>query len=410
MTASTEVATVGTLPAKLEYARFLATSGLLPRHYRDNPGNVLFAVEYASMLDLPPMAAITGIHVIDGRPTASAALMTALVRRAGHRLRVSFDPASMTAVAELTRADDPGFTFRASWDLSRALTAGLVQLRDGRPWARDRHGDPLPWERYTQNMLKARAVSEVSRDGAEEALMGMHYTPEELGVEVDDDGAPVRATATVVGTGTPSDPQWASRVATPYERANGHPEPAGQESPDTPLASPDEDWDDLIAAACAARDAEGLRELWERVKSDRPADLDLRARITEAGRQIKAAAKPPSDPVVDGHDVTDEKPDPACAGVTQAQHRHMHALWHAADLTDRDDRLRVTSHLVGRPVTSSAQLTQDEAEEVIRRLRGADTATGALYTQVSRWLADATDASGATPPTPEDDVPEEENL
>src|SRR6185312_8155676 len=83
------------LPAKVEYARFLAESGLLPQEYRKNPANVLYAVEYGDMIGIPPMAAITGIHVIEGKPTASAGLISGLVRKAGHQLRVGYDAGKM---------------------------------------------------------------------------------------------------------------------------------------------------------------------------------------------------------------------------------------------------------------------------------------------------------------------------
>ena len=67
-------ANAAALPAKIEYARELANSGLLPAAYRKQPGNILYAVEYGEMLGLAPMAAITGVHVIEGKPTASAGL------------------------------------------------------------------------------------------------------------------------------------------------------------------------------------------------------------------------------------------------------------------------------------------------------------------------------------------------
>ena len=66
------------IPAKLAYARELANSGLLPASYRKNPANVLWAMEYGDMLGLAPMATMTGVHVIEGKPTASAGLISAL--------------------------------------------------------------------------------------------------------------------------------------------------------------------------------------------------------------------------------------------------------------------------------------------------------------------------------------------
>ena len=184
------------IPAKLAYARELANSGLLPAAYRKNPGNILWAVEFGEMLGLPPMAAITGVHIIDGKPTASAGLISGLVRNAGHRLRVTGD--EQRAVAEITRSDDPRFTFRSEWTIERARQAELLSKSN--------------WKKYPAAMLKARAITEVARDACEEALFGLHYTPEELGANVDEDGvvvedAPQQQLAERSG-GTPDDDQW----------------------------------------------------------------------------------------------------------------------------------------------------------------------------------------------------------
>lgn len=162
------------LAAKVHYARELAQSGLLPAVYRGKPSNMLWAVEFGEMLGLSPMAAVTGVHVIEGKPTASAALISALVRRAGHRLRVTGN--DTRAVAQIVRADDPDFTFESVWTLDRAKQAGLV-------------GKDV-WKKYPAAMLKARAITEAARDACEEALCGMHYTAEELGAAVDEDGNP----------------------------------------------------------------------------------------------------------------------------------------------------------------------------------------------------------------------------
>lgn len=179
------------LDDKVEYCRLLAESGLLPANYRKQPANVLYAVEYGEMIGVPAMAAINGVHVIKGKPTASSSLISALVRRAGHKLRVGFDSARQMGWAEIIRADDPDFTYRSEWDLERAVTAELCVIRDGKPYAVDKDGDTLPWKKFFPSMTKARAITEVARDACEEVLFGLHYTPEELGAETDEDGTPV---------------------------------------------------------------------------------------------------------------------------------------------------------------------------------------------------------------------------
>lgn len=181
------------LADKLHYADQLCRSGLLPRYFRGNPANVLWAIEYGAMLGLPPIAAITGVYVVEGVPTAKASLISALVRRAGHRLRVKMthdDNGLPVARAQIVRKDDPGFEFEATWTVERAVRAGLCKLgTDGRPYSRSREGNKiLSWEAYPEAMVKWRAVTEVARDACEEALCGIHYTPEELGAEVNADG------------------------------------------------------------------------------------------------------------------------------------------------------------------------------------------------------------------------------
>ena len=43
---------------------------MLPRAYRDKPGNVLLAVEYAQSLGIPAGQVLAGsVHVIDGKPS-----------------------------------------------------------------------------------------------------------------------------------------------------------------------------------------------------------------------------------------------------------------------------------------------------------------------------------------------------
>ena len=205
MTASTEVAVRSTqgpmaaIPAKLQYAHELAESGLLPRHYQQRPANILWAMEYGEMLGLAPMAAITGVHVIEGKPTASAGLISALVRRAGHKLRISGD--SKSATCQIVRADDPTYTFEVTFTIEDARAANLT-------------GKDV-WKKYASSMLKARAITQCARDACEEALFGLHYTPEELGAEVDEDGVVVAEVVSepaqqpaARSDGTPQDDQW----------------------------------------------------------------------------------------------------------------------------------------------------------------------------------------------------------
>ena len=165
---------VATQPAQvrtqIELAKQLAASNLLPKQYQGRPENLLWAIQYAESLGVHPMVAVTSIHVIEGKPSASAQLIGGLVRRAGHKLRVTFDRKEMRAVAQIIRADDPDHVFESVWDLDRAKAANLA--------------GKAVWKQYPDAMLKARAITEVARDAAPESLYGVIYTAEELGAEV----------------------------------------------------------------------------------------------------------------------------------------------------------------------------------------------------------------------------------
>jgi len=107
------------LPEKIEYAVKLADANMLPSQYRNQPANILWAIEYAETLRITAMAAILGIHVIDNKPGASAALISGLVRAAGHKLRVSGN--AEKAVAQIVRSDDPEFPFEVVYPANWAL-------------------------------------------------------------------------------------------------------------------------------------------------------------------------------------------------------------------------------------------------------------------------------------------------
>ncbi|TFC92070.1 MULTISPECIES: hypothetical protein [Cryobacterium] len=209
------------LDEKMRYVQTLSSAGeLIPRGLhaagKPSPGKVLLVCETGAMLGIHPMAAIAGINVIEGRATISPALMSGLIRKAGHKLRVStagtVEGGDFVATARLTRSDDPDFTYEVSWTPARAARAGLCKYEQQQgKWAvnaRSKSGSALPWESYTEALCKARAIGEVAREGAEDCLMGVQYTPEEMGALVSEGGEMV---ATVDKPEPTED--WAALVA-----------------------------------------------------------------------------------------------------------------------------------------------------------------------------------------------------
>jgi hypothetical protein len=185
-----------TFPQKLAYAKELADSGLLPGQFKKQPASVLWAVEYGEALGLRAVVAMSAIHVIEGKPAPSAAMAAGLIRARGHRLRVYNTPRTDehkwgTAVAELFRADDPEFPFRAEWSVEDAILADICRLEKGvlLQFTQKNGWQPGNWQKYPRQMMKARALGEVCRDGATDVLLGLHYLAEEYeDAELDSNG------------------------------------------------------------------------------------------------------------------------------------------------------------------------------------------------------------------------------
>lgn len=155
------------LQAQMDYARAVQTAGLLPTAYRGKPADILIAIGLGESMGLSPVESLYRIDVIQGKPTASAELIAANVRKAGHKLRVKLDEATTTATATIIRADDPDFEHVVVRDLGWAKQMGLT--------GKDNYAkQPL-------TMLQHRAVTAVARMACPEALYGVAYTPDEMG-------------------------------------------------------------------------------------------------------------------------------------------------------------------------------------------------------------------------------------
>ena len=90
-----------------EMARSLCITEFVPKDMRGKPFAVLGALLMGRDLGLPPTMALRRIYVVNGRPALETAVKVALVRRAGHRIRVvEWDTEHCTV--EGWRKGDPG--------------------------------------------------------------------------------------------------------------------------------------------------------------------------------------------------------------------------------------------------------------------------------------------------------------
>lgn len=169
------------LTEQMDYARAVSTASMLPDNYRGKPADIMLAVGLGQSMGLSPAESLYRISVIKGKPTASAELVAANVRKAGHRLRVKVESGSATCT--IVRADDPDFEFVVTRDAAWAQQMGLA--------------DQPNYRKQPDTMLSWRAITACARLACPEALYGVAYTPDEMtdGGEARPGLAPVAASA-----------------------------------------------------------------------------------------------------------------------------------------------------------------------------------------------------------------------
>jgi hypothetical protein len=223
-----EAADDGTVTGRWKYAQALSKAGdVIPKALwapvrnqdgtmgppAPSPGKIMAVTEVARMLGMHPLAGLMGVYVIEGRPTLSAAIMSAKIRTSGHLLRVGTRGAlgdlSLVGWATLIRKDDPEFEYRVEWTIDDAVQAGLGEIKAGK-W----HSTKDNWRKYPRAMLKARAIAEVIREAAEDELMGAAYLPDELGANTNENGEPVDAPMSAPTR------DWAADIASVHTHAD----------------------------------------------------------------------------------------------------------------------------------------------------------------------------------------------
>lgn len=166
------------LNAMMHYANMLAKSTLIPVSYQNNPANLLVALSMGRELKIPPMQAINGINVINGKASVSPQLMLAIIynRVPNAIIDVRIDHTAKTVVVRMSRDKDDKQVSESVWTMERAKLMGLANKDN--------------WLKQPVTMLKWRAVAEVARERFPDVIMGL-YTTEEMApddVMVDESG------------------------------------------------------------------------------------------------------------------------------------------------------------------------------------------------------------------------------
>lgn len=175
----------------MQHCKVLIDSGLLPAWIK-RPEQLITAIHYAKELKLPILTALKGMYIVNGIPTLTVSLLTALIRSQGHSFRV---------VKEYEHIEVDGI---------KDAVCEIHAYRKDEQWIKDENGNPIHhvikytwseakyqgltdkpnWRKMPKAMLKARCISKMARDVFSDVTNGF-YTPEEIDSEnviVDEEG------------------------------------------------------------------------------------------------------------------------------------------------------------------------------------------------------------------------------
>ena len=165
-------------PIDLESARtvseWLCDGGMYPQF--KTPQQVFSVIARGKELGIGMTTALAGHHIVEGRVTASADLIRALVER--DPIFLYLYPKEMSATKVVWIGARKGYPEPITfvYTIEEAKAAGLVKL--------SQYGKPGNWMVRPQDMLMKTAASKLARILWPAATMGL-YCPEEMGVEAD---------------------------------------------------------------------------------------------------------------------------------------------------------------------------------------------------------------------------------
>lgn len=214
-------------PEAIALATSLIKSGLMPKAL-NTPEAVVTAIVMGRELGLTAMQSVRSIHVIEGKPSMSSALIVGLVKKATDvcayfRLVESTDE---VATYETLRKGDPEPT-KMSFTLAHAKAAGVTGKDN--------------WRRYPAAMLRARCETALARAVYPDLVMGL-YDPDEV--------EPTEPRDVTPGASVPAAPRnrrGGQQAAPPVVESPKAPEPPAEPErvvtgtvEGTPTATPDD--------------------------------------------------------------------------------------------------------------------------------------------------------------------------
>ncbi len=209
-------------------AQKLTGTAFCPEAFRGNPADAAAAMLAGGELGLSPLAAMSAFDVIQGRASARAITLRAVVQGRGHEIVLKESTSTRCVMTGKRYGSDKWQT--VTWTIDRAKDLKLTGKQN--------------WQQQPQTMLMARATSELCRLVAADAILGLGggYSSEEVA-----DGSVAHAQETFDATvnTAPVGRRTMSRkpkavTQGPEEEQQGEGEDPEQPTPDETVEAPSE--------------------------------------------------------------------------------------------------------------------------------------------------------------------------
>lgn len=162
----------------------LSKTSFVPKDFRGKPEECAAAILFGDEIGLSPMQSLQSIYVISGKPALYARAMLAIVLAAGHEVVTIHKTDKAVTVKGRRRGSETWI--EEQWTTERARRAGYTSNKR--------------YELDPQSMLLARAMADVCRQIAPDALAGLSYSVEEL--ELAEPAPTAKVTRSQAPTGT----------------------------------------------------------------------------------------------------------------------------------------------------------------------------------------------------------------
>ncbi len=160
-----------TMDEAMTFAKMICTSAFVPKQFFNKPADVLIAMMMGAEVGLPPLQALQGIAVINGRPTIWGDAALSVVQVHPH----------YESIEEFMSDDDTKATciLKRKNHIAHISVFTIENAKKARLW-----GKAGPWTDYPQRMLQMRARAFALRNVFSDALKGLSIREEVEDYEV----------------------------------------------------------------------------------------------------------------------------------------------------------------------------------------------------------------------------------